>query len=380
MAALSHEDLGLLLARLLEATRSFTYIAQRHPITGVLTQLEVAQPERAQALLPLTLETTYGAALLQAVLPGEQPLPQGRFRCVDQSGSVHWLHSEASVAGPHVLGVLSVLPQAVAPTEAASIAPIANTNRPQRLQRNRSATLSPRELEEALTQNQLTLAYQLQLEPAPQRIVAAEVFLRWRHPVQGLLFPSRFVPLAEEFGLIRELSLWAAQTAAEQQRRWARLGFAFPLSLNLSPKALDEPSFVEALPAADFLLEVPAEALQQSETLAPRLHALARRGFVLGLDNAGLVPLVQKQLAALPLSFVKVARPLVQDLETLESAQAVRALVALARACQLTVIADGVETPEQASWLLAEGCHFLQGYLLLSAHRGGGAGGRASDG
>ena len=371
MTALSDDKLGLLLARLLAAARSFAYVAERDSETGALTKFMVAQPERAQALLPLHLETTYGAAFQAAILPDDlqarhatfqqqEGCFQNRFRCRDQRGMVHSIHEEASAEGNQVIGILSILPTAetiVLPTS--EPAPTSNP----RLLRRRTSSIAAADIELALAQNQFTLAYQFQVIPAQHRLVSAEVFLRWRHPQQGLLFPAKFLSVAEEAGLIGAIGHWTATAAAAQQALWATADVHLPLALNLSTRQLLDPQFAQSLPDATLLLEFPESALTHPASLTPGLCALAKRGFQIGIDNAGLEPLDSALLTSLPLSYLKLARSLVQDLEAPESAQKAHRLLELGRACKLTIIADGVETPQQAQWLQKEGCQLQQGYL-----------------
>ncbi|WP_395091187.1 EAL domain-containing protein [Armatimonas sp.] len=371
MTALSDDKLGLLLARLLAATRSFAYVAERDPETGLLTHFEIAQPERAQALLPLSLETSYGAAFHAAILPDDLQARhatfrhrdvrfQNRFRCRDQRGIVHTIHEEASAEGNQVIGILSILPSAetiVFPTP--EPAPTSNP----RLLRRRISNITAADIESALAQNQFTLAYQFQVIPTQHRLVSAEVFLRWRHPQQGLLFPAKFLSVAEEANLMGAVGHWTASAAAAQQALWATADVHLPLALNLSTRQLLDPQFAQSLPDATLLLEFPESALTHPTSLKPGLRALAERGFHIGIDNAGLEPLDSAQLASLPLGYLKLARSLVQDLEAPESSQKAHRLLELGRACKLTVIADGVETPQQAQWLQKEGCQLQQGYL-----------------
>ena len=111
------------------------------------------------------------------------------------------------------------------------------------------------------------------------------------------------------------------------------------------------------------LFRSPESALTHPVSLKTGLCALAERGFQIGIDNAGLEPLDSALLTSLPLGYLKLARSLVQDLEAPESAQKAHRLLELGRTCKLTIIADGVETPQQAQWLQKEGCQLQQGYL-----------------
>ena len=156
---------------------------------------------------------------------------------------------------------------------------------------------------------------------------------------------------------------WIASAACAQQAHWQTAGYYLPLALNLSTRQLLTPDFAQSLPDAPLFLEFSESALHHGSALEPGLRPLAQRGFHIGIDNAGLEPLDPNLLATLPLSYLKLSRALVQDLQDPTSAQKARHLRELGRACNLTLIADGVETPEQAQWLQAEGYEQLQGYL-----------------
>lgn len=381
MSALTSERLSELLARLLQATRSFAYVAQLDDETGSLQGFSVAEPERVQSLLPLAPGRSFEESLApddqhqrrEAFRTGERAV-QTRFRCTDANGTVHWLHEEAIVEAGRVVGILSLLPAPAQAAVAEPLAPLAAlpaddplaAPRPTRARmlRASSKATSSADLEQALEENQFALAYQFQLEPETRLMTAAEVFVRWRHPSQGLLFPSRFLQKAEESGLIIPLGNWVIKAACQQQQEWRQRGYFLPLIFNLTTDQLTSPGFVEHLPEAAIRLELPESAIAlHGERLAPYLQSLEERGFVTGLDNAGLTPLTDSLLETLPVRFLKLSRTIVQGLDVPETAQKARQTLLQAHRHGLQLIAEGVETPEQAQWLLATGCQVLQGYF-----------------
>ncbi|MBB6053489.1 EAL domain-containing protein [Armatimonas rosea] len=364
-----------LVARLLHATRGIAYVAQLDRETGRLSDLAIAECARAQELLPLAPGSSFGAALEAAIPPEDQQARlrafqsgrrevQTRVRCTDQEGTTHWLHEEAIVEGTHVVGVLSVLPT-VPPTIEPLVRPEPEPAAPRpRSLRTLAKPTTSGELERALDEKQFTLAYQFQLRPAERMLVGAEVFVRWRHPSQGLLFPGRFLQKAEESGLIIPLGTWVIEAAFAQQQAWLQRGYSIPLSINLAVNQVTSPHFAEQLPAAPLSLELPESALAlHGKALVPHLTALKERDFTLGLDNAGLTPLPESLLEQLPLSYVKLSRTIVQDLDSPENQQRAEALAAQAREHNLQLVADGVETSAQATWLQERGYPVLQGYL-----------------
>jgi EAL domain-containing protein (putative c-di-GMP-specific phosphodiesterase class I) len=364
-----------LVARLLHATRAIAYVAQLDPETGKLSGLALAEGVRAQELLALAPASSVAAALDAAIPHDDQQARQRafqsgkrevqtRFRYTDHAGTAHWLHEEAIVEGQHVVGVLSVLPTPAQVTEPLlRPEPEPTSPRPRSLRTLTKPTTSG-ELERALDEKQFTLAYQFQLQPAQRTLVGAEVFVRWRHPSQGLLFPGRFLQKAEESGLIIPLGTWVIEAAVAQQQAWLQRGFRVPLSINLAVNQLTSPHFAEQLPSAPLSLELPESALAlHGKALLPHLTALKERDFTLGLDNAGLTPLPTTLLEQLPLSYVKLSRTIVQELDSPENQQRAEALAAQARTHGLQLAADGVETSTQALWLQEHGYPILQGYL-----------------
>ena len=376
MTSLSTERLAELLSRLLSATRSFAYTAHYIAEAKKVSAPAIAEEERAREILPLLEQSHYGEALLASIpledrarraLVWEAALTEGarhvqaRFRSLDAQGRTHWLHEEATIENGSIVGIFSILPAA---DEAPLMVEEAPTAARPRILKRANAAVRASEFEEALARDQFTLAYQLQIQPQQHLLCGAEVFVRWRHPEQGLLFPSRFLPQAEESGFIHILGQWMVEAAYRQQCAWEHAGYLVPLSLNLAGRQILHPGFAESLPVGKLRFELTEAALlQHGELLLPGIKALVEHGFTLGLDNAGVGGLTAEILERYPIHYIKVARSLVQNLETEESAQKASRVIALGNALRLEVIADGVETPQQAQQLQESGCSVLQGYL-----------------
>ncbi|WP_309707391.1 EAL domain-containing protein [Armatimonas sp.] len=379
MSFLSAERLGELLGRLLTATRSFAYTAHYDAQARQLAPPTIADPRRACDLLPLDNpeQLSFGDRLLAAVPAEERQRRQDvfqdaftsqqrevnvRFRCIDTSGKTYWIHEEATLESGNIIGVFAVLPVVEEAPLLAEPAPGPISTRPRLLKRSSDLTAS--DLEAGLKKQQFILAYQFQLQPQQQRITGVEAFIRWRHPEQGLLFPSRFLSLAEESGLIEALGLWMAESAYHQQRVWQDSGYDIPLCLNIAGRQLLQTGFSQKLPAGNFRFELTENTLlQHGEALRESLLALSKRGFPIGLDNVGTGNITDATLMRFPLRYLKIARSLVQNLDVEESAEKVQWIIALGRAHGLEVTADGVETHQEAQQLLAAGCTALQGYL-----------------
>ncbi len=231
-------------------------------------------------------------------------------------------------------------------------------------------------LREALRQGQLQLHYQPQIELAGGRLHGVEALARWTHPELGPISPARFIPLAEECGLIAELGRWALREACRQLAEWRAQGLAVPaIAVNLSPTSfhnLELPSLIadalerNALKPQDLTLEITESVLVDTnpstlKTLA-EVHA---QGVRLSMDDFGTGYSSLSYLRRLPVSELKLDRSFVADLEQDEAARALsRAILGIGQSLQLTVVAEGVESEQQNQLLREQGYPVAQGYLF----------------
>lgn len=231
-------------------------------------------------------------------------------------------------------------------------------------------------LREALRQGQLQLHYQPQIELAGGRLHGVEALARWTHPELGPISPARFIPLAEECGLIAELGRWALREACRQLAEWRAQGLAVPaIAVNLSPTSfhnLELPSLIadalerHALKPQDLTLEITESVLVDTnpstlKTLA-EVHA---QGVRLSMDDFGTGYSSLSYLRRLPVSELKLDRSFVADLEQDEAARALsRAILGIGQSLQLTVVAEGVESEQQNQLLREQGYPVAQGYLF----------------
>ncbi len=231
------------------------------------------------------------------------------------------------------------------------------------------------ELRRAIAEGQLRLFYQPKVDASSGAIVGAEALVRWQHPQQGLVPPAQFVPLAEESGQILALTDWVLDTACADMRQRMDAGLpAVPVSVNLA-----SPSFAhDALPgqlaallarhrldAAQLVLEV-TETLLMADTdrVIMRLDALRARGFHISLDDLSTGYCSLSYLKRFPVDELKIDRAFVTDAWHGGRHGAIAAsIIALGREFGLRVVAEGVETADQARFLLEHGCVFQQGYL-----------------
>ncbi|MDD5296780.1 MAG: EAL domain-containing protein [Rhodocyclaceae bacterium] len=232
------------------------------------------------------------------------------------------------------------------------------------------------DLRQAVREGQFLLYYQAQVEER-ERLTGAEVLVRWRHPQRGMVFPGDFIALAEETGLILPLGLWVLEMACAQLAAWALSPDTTRLTLavNVSAHQLRQPNFVEQVLAvlessgADpekLKLELTeSELMDNVEDTIAKMTALKDRGVGFALDDFGTGYSSLAYLKRLPLEKLKIDRSFVMDVLTdPNDAVIATTIVALARSLGLEVIAEGVETEEQRTFLAQNGCHAYQGYLF----------------
>jgi len=234
-------------------------------------------------------------------------------------------------------------------------------------------------LRRAIAENQLVLHYQPQISLTDGVVVGVEALVRWNDPERGLVHPSAFIPLAEESRLILPLGEWVLHTACAQMRDWRDAGLDVPLiAVNLSLRQFQQYDIVEnvrrvladtGLDASALELEITeTAAMQNAETTVEVLQALRELGVSIAIDDFGTGYSSLNYLKRFPITAVKIDRAFIRDLATDEGdAAIVSAVVGIARALKLRVIAEGVETEEQLSFLRRRNCDAAQGYLFSRA-------------
>lgn len=232
------------------------------------------------------------------------------------------------------------------------------------------------DLQQAIHHQRLHLAYQPQVDLRTNRLHGVEVLARWRHPSRGDVPPSQFIPLAEECGLIGDLSLWVLQSASAQVARWRQQGLDVPtFSVNLSPLTLHDaalPALVEQTLAAhglapeDLIIEITEGVmLDQHAATMQTIAALDALGVQLSMDDFGTGYSSLSYLHRLPISELKIDRSFVADLGYRDSARPLcQAFVQIGSSLGLKVVAEGVETEAQRRILAAQGCQVAQGYFF----------------
>jgi len=233
-------------------------------------------------------------------------------------------------------------------------------------------------LHRALERRELRLYYQPVVDIGGNRTVGVEALLRWDHPEQGLVPPNRFIPVAEESGLIIPIGAWVLHEACRQLRSWQagrRGGPGGAVEVNLSARQIDHPDIVATverildetgLPPVNLTLEITESALMNDAASALRvLRALKDLGVTLAIDDFGTGYSSLSHLQRFPLDVLKIDKSFVDGLgDDRRGAEIVAAVVKLAHALGLQVIAEGVETEHQLEVLRTLGCDLAQGYLF----------------
>lgn len=233
-----------------------------------------------------------------------------------------------------------------------------------------------RDLRVALKNNQFELHYQPQVCASKGVIRGVEALIRWRHPERGLITPLKFIPIAEETGVISAIGSWVLEEACRQMAEWRGAGFDLKhVAVNLSAHQLRSPGLVSqvqsviarfGLAPGQLELEITESvAMEDPERAIGQLRALRDSGVELAIDDFGTGYSSLAYLKLLPIHTLKLDRAFVRDIETDENDAAISsATIALAKILGLRVIAEGVETEVQRDFLAGHACHLLQGYLF----------------
>jgi len=231
-------------------------------------------------------------------------------------------------------------------------------------------------LRRAVHDGELLLHYQPQVSLITGKIIAVEALVRWNDPERGIVHPSSFIPLAEESRLIVPLGEWVLRTACEQMRAWRDSGVDVgSVAVNLSPRQFQQHDLVAlvrrtlhetGLDGSALEIEITeSTAMQNAEVSLEVLHALRALGVGISLDDFGTGYSSLNYLKRFPITCVKIDRLFVRDVETSDGdAAIVSAVIGISRNLHLRVVAEGVETTEQAVFLRRRKCDAAQGYLF----------------
>ncbi len=231
-------------------------------------------------------------------------------------------------------------------------------------------------LRNAIHRDEFEINYHPQFELTSNRLLGVEALIRWNHPELGQIMPDRFIPVAEESGLIVEIGLWVLKTACEQMQAWQQQGLAINvIAVNVSSMQFQRGDIVDTvasllsasgLPPHYLELEITESIiLKRPEYAIDALHKLKQLGVSISIDDFGTGYSSLSQLKRLPVDKLKIDQSFVQDIPNDKDDEAIAcAVIALGQSMNLKVIAEGVETVAQREFLISQGCNEGQGYLL----------------
>ena len=228
-------------------------------------------------------------------------------------------------------------------------------------------------LRRSIEKNEIFLNYQPQVEIDTGRLIGVEALVRWNSPELGVVPPFRFIPLAEDIGFISQLGKWVLYEACRQMIRWEEQGLSVPkIAVNLSVKQFERGSI--ATMVADVLaetgldpqrlqLEVTESVIMNTGDALAFINDLHAIGVGLAIDDFGTGYSSLAYLKQMPVQTLKIDRSFIKDISTDINDEAITiAIIQLGKSLNLSVIAEGVETAEQAEFLLRHGCNLAQGY------------------
>lgn len=206
-------------------------------------------------------------------------------------------------------------------------------------------------------------------------MTGAELLLRWRHPTRGQVSPAQFIPIAEETGCIREIGFWVLEEACRASIALSRSGLCFPLSVNVSMIQLADPEFATnvqslfrtyGLPPHSLMFEVTESIFAQDmDALRSRMHELGQLGIGFSIDDFGTGYSSLSYLQQLPIAEIKIDRSFVASLPTnAESESIVKAIISIAKSLSFEIVAEGVETSDQATFLFGSMVDRVQGFYF----------------
>lgn len=231
------------------------------------------------------------------------------------------------------------------------------------------------ELRKALKNNEFELHYQSKFSTANKQLNGVEALIRWNHPIKGFIPPNKFIAIAEKTGLIIPIGDWVIQTACEQAMRWFKQGQPTQVAVNISAVQLDSgklcgdiKTILEKTGLPPHLLEIElTESLliRNITTTTLLLEEINRLGISIAIDDFGTGFSSLSYLTSFPVNKLKIDRCFVQKIQTnKKDRRIIKGIIALAHSINLTVVAEGIETTEQLSYLKKIGCDSVQGFLL----------------
>lgn len=231
-------------------------------------------------------------------------------------------------------------------------------------------------LRQALEHQQLVLHYQPQVDLTTGELIGVEALVRWEHPERGMVPPGDFIPLAEETGLIVPIGEWVLRTACAQSRAWRQAGFSpVRMAVNISPRQFRQSDLIARVdeilretglePSALELEVTEGMIMNDVEAAIAIMEEFRKMGVLLAIDDFGTGYSSLGYLKRFPIAGLKIDRSFVRDLPgDANDAQIAASVIALAHNMNLRVVAEGIETADQLSFLRDKGCEHGQGYFF----------------
>jgi len=232
------------------------------------------------------------------------------------------------------------------------------------------------DLHRAIEREEFSIHYQPIIDLCSERISGLEALARWHHPEHGWIEPDKFIPLAEETGLINPIGEWILKTACQQGQQWLEEGMPpLVISVNLSSRQMMSGHMIDILekildetkyPTEFLVLEITESLLlEDTATTTQQLHKLKEMGIKLSIDDFGTGHSSLSYLKRFPVDAIKIDKSFIQDMVKIpEDASLVQAIIAMSHSLGLSTIAEGVEDQEQLSLIRALKCDFVQGYYF----------------
>lgn len=228
-------------------------------------------------------------------------------------------------------------------------------------------------LKKALHNNEFELYYQPQVHLRSKRIVGVEALLRWKHPELGNISPYEFVPVAENTGMIIPIGKWVIQEACKQIKVWQSSGIRIKIAVNVSALQFEDHHFIELvneslnknlLPPKYLELEITESVMQKINQSFAIIGKLKNIGIKVSIDDFGTGYSSLSVLSNLPIDVIKIDKSFVHNMmSNANTASVVKTIIEMGSNLNFGLIAEGIETEEQAEFLMENGCHLGQGYL-----------------
>ncbi|WP_321325082.1 EAL domain-containing protein [Thiomicrorhabdus sp.] len=229
------------------------------------------------------------------------------------------------------------------------------------------------DLRKALTNNEIEVFYQPQMDAKTLQPIGSEALVRWRHPSRGLIVPNVFVPLAESTGMIIEIGRFITETAIKQTEQWHAMGYnQMRIGINLSSRQFGQSSLIDDIQSALQKTNLPSHfidleiteslAMSDAENNIDILSRLKGMGFKISIDDFGTGYSSLAYLHSFPIDTIKIDRSFVLNLDTPEGEAIAKTILAMAESLNLEVVAEGIELDEQQDFFTGKHCDIFQGY------------------